>query len=244
MSKLIGVWTADFDKLTFLSQVWGVILVVSIFVGASMLLLMLIEEEGSIDTRFFTTFVISAPLFLGTGSLAVFIIEATLYILGIAAYGQYIKNSAFIDFNKYSHSENSVDMDFQTFKNLYDLNPKRFSYISYEGRWEYNVPWSKEEYDEIVKNPWRMNAFKKEVYISITGPKEFDKYYKWNKQRLKQEAKDEAIADRTKRHKANVENMQLILNQAQKDIDALKKQADEEIAMAADISKQVKERMG
>lgn len=244
MSKLIGVWTGDFDKLTFLSQVWGVILVVSIFVGASMLLIMLVEEEGSIDTRFFTTFAISAPLFLGTGSLAVFIIEATLYILGIAAYGQYIKTSAFIDFNKYSHSENSVDMDFQTFKNLYNLNPKRFRYISYEGRWEYNVPWSKEEYDEIVKNSWRMNAFKKEVYISITDPKEFDKYYKWNKQRLKQEAKDEAIADRTKRHKANVENMQLILNQAQKDIDALKKQADEEIAMAADISKQVKERIG
>ena len=46
------------------------------------------------------------------------------------------------------------------------------------------------------------------------------------------------------RHKNNVKSMQRILNQAQKDIDALKKQADEEIAMAADISKQVKERMG
>lgn len=244
MNKLIGVWVVDFDSLPTLLQVWGVILVLSIFAGASILLIMLIEEEGSADTRFFTTFFISVPLFFGTGSFAVFIIEATLYILGIAAYGWDIKTSAFIDFNKYSHSENSVDMDFQTFKNLYDLNPKRFNYMDYEGRWEYNVPWSKEEYDEIMGNPWRMDLFKKKVYISITDPKEFDKYYKWNKQRLKQEEEDEAIADRAKQHKANVENMQFILNQAQKDIDALKKQADEEIAIAADISKQVKERMG
>ena len=244
MNKLIGVWVVDFDSLPILLQIWGMILVLSIFVGAAVLLFMLIEEEGSTNTRFFTTFAISVPLFLGTGSLAVFTIEATLYIFGIAAYRQYINTSAFIDFNKYSHSENSVNMDFQTFKNLYDLNPKRFSYISYEGRWEYNVPWSKEEYDEIMGNPWRMDLFKKKVYISITDSKEFDKYYKWNKQRLKQKAKDDAIEADAKRHKSNVENMQLILNQAQKDIGALKKQADEEIAMAADISKQVKERMG
>lgn len=244
MNKLIGVWNYNLDSLPTLLQIWGVILVLSIFAGASILLIMLIEEEGSADTRFFTTFAISAPLFLGTGSFAVFIIEATLYILSLAAYGRYINTSAFIDFNKYSHSENSVDMDFQTFKNLYDLNPKRFNYISYEGRWEYNVPWSKEEYDEIMGNPWRMDLFKKKVYITITDPKEFAKYYKWNKQRLKQEEKDEAVADRAKRHRANVENMQLILNQAQMDIDALKKQADKEIATAADISKQVKERMG
>lgn len=241
MNKLIGVWVVDFDSLPILLQIWGVILVLSIFVGATVLLFMLIEEEGSTNTRFFTTFAISVPLFLGTGSLVVFIIEATLYILGIAAYRQYINTSAFIDFNKYSHSENSVDMDFQTFKNLYDLNPKRFNYMDYEGRWEYNVPW---KHDEIMGNPWQMDAFKKKVYISIKDPKEFAKYYKWNKQRLKQKAKDEAIADKAKRHKANVKNMQLILNQAQMDIDALKKQADKEIAMAADISKQVKERMG
>lgn len=242
MNKLIGVWNYDFDSLPILLQIWGVILVLSIFVGATMLLVMLIEEEGSTNTRFFATFVISVPLFLGTGSLAVFIIEATLYILGIAAYRQYIKTSAFIDFNKYSHSENSANMDFQTFKNLYDLNPKRFNFKY--GYWQYLIPKEEEISGRYLKFHYLNNMINDEIYITITDPKEFTKYYKWNKQRLKQKAEDEAIADRAKRHKSNVENMQLILNQAQMDIDALKKQADEEIAMAADISKQVKERMG
>lgn len=247
MDKLIGVWNYNLDSLPTLLQVWGEILVVSIFVGVFILFVMLVEEEGSADTRFFTTFFISAPLFLGTGSLAVFIIEAALYILGIAIYGWYIKTSAFIDFNKYSHSEDSVNMDFQTFKNLYDLNPDRFEYTC--GYWEYNIPWSEKE---KINNCCRvgnnfysiLSQHKNTLYITITDPKEFAKYYKWNKQRLKQKAKDDAIADKAKRHKANVKNMQIVLNQAQMDIDALKKQADEEIAMATDISNQVKERMG
>lgn len=247
MNKLIGVWNYDFDSLPILLQIWGVILFAGIFVGAFGLLVMLIEE-GSADTRFFTTFFISAPLFLGTGSLAVFIIEAALYILGIAIYGWYIKTSSFIDFNKYSHSEDSVNMDFQTFKNLYDLNPDRFEYISYEGRWEYNVPWSEKE---KINNCCRvgnnfysiLSQHKNTLYITITDHEEFAKYYKWNKQRLKQKAKDDAIEANAERYKNNVKNMQIVLNQAQVDIDALKKQADEEIAMAADISNQVKERI-
>ena len=130
-------------------------------------------------------------------------------------------------------------MDFQTFKNLYDLNPDRFNFKY--GHWEYLVPKDEEVSVRYSKFHYLNNMLNNEIYITITDPKEFAKYYKWNKQRLKQEAKDEAIADKAKRHKANVKNMQLILNYAQKDIDALKKQADEEIAIAADITKQVKE---
>lgn len=52
-----------------------------------------------------------------------------------------------------------------------------------------------------------------------------------------------AFKENAERHKNNVKSMQRILNHTQKDIDTLKKQADEEINMAADISKQIKERV-
>lgn len=244
MNKLIGVWNYDFDSLPILLQIWGLILALGFIIVLGFLLASILCKFLSAEQWFLIALIPSTCCILGSGNLTISGIVIMGYVIAFICYCSYLIWDSYIELNRHSYSSNAVNMDFQTFKNLYDLNPKRFSYISYEGRWEYNVPWSKEEYDEIMGNPWRMDLFKKKVYITITDPKEFAKYYKWNKQRLKQEEKDEAVADRAKRHRANVENMQLILNQAQMDIDALKKQADKEIATAADISKQVKERMG
>lgn len=240
MNKLIGVWNYDFDSLPILLQIWWLILALGFIIVLGFLLVSILYKFLRAKQWFLIALIPSTCCILGSGNLTISGIVIMGYVIAFICYCSYLILDSYIELNRHSYSSNAVNMDFQTFKNLYDLNPKRFSYISYEGRWKYNVPW---KHDEIIGNPCIMDAFKKEVYIIITGPKEFAKYYKWNKQRLKQKKKDEAVADRAKRHRANVENMQLILNQAQMDIDTLKKQADEEIAMAADISKQVKGRM-
>lgn len=231
MSKLIGVWHIDIELLTLPLKVYAGFLMAGFCLGLMILIIGAIIQEYNEKQIFLISLVPSICFLIGMANLAVFWVVITVYIVTIISYNFYWWLDAYKEFNRYAAGQNSTNMDFQTFKNLYDLNPDRFNYVSYGGCWEY-----------VYKNsehPW---LFEK-IYISITDHKEFAKYYKWNKQRLKQEAKDKAIADRAKRHRAYVKNMQLILNQAQMDIDVLKKQADEEIAMAADISKQVKERM-
>lgn len=232
MSKLIGVWHIDIELLTLPLKVYAGFLMAGFCLGLMILIIGAIIQEYNAKQLFLISLVPSICFLIGMANLAVFWVVITVYIVTIITANFYWGLGAYKEFNKHSDSKNSANMDFQTFKNLYDLNPDRFNYVPYGGCWEY-----------VYKNSEYSWLFEK-IYISITDPKEFAKYYKWNKQRLKQEAKDEAIADRAKRHKANVENMQLILNQAQMNIDALKKQADKEIAMASDISKQVKERVG
>lgn len=239
MNKVIGVWNYDFDSLPTLLQVWGLFLALGLIVVLGFLLISIWCQILSAKQWFLIALIPSACCIFGSGNLTISWIVIMGYVIAIICYSFYLIWDSYTELNRYSYSSNATNMDFQTFKNLYDLNPKRFEYTY--GHWEYSIPFSKEDYED----PWFSFNYKKNtMYILITDPKEFAKYYKWNKQRLKQKAKDKAIADRAKQHKANVKNMQLILNQAQMDIDALKKQADKEIATAADISKQVKERMG
>ncbi len=238
MDKFIGVWNYDFESIGFPLQFCGALLAIVFFIGLILLAVLVISEEFEPKELFVYSLPIPISLFLGTGSTGVIITEILVYVVIFVVYKLYRFVYIYDNLNSKDWESRSVNMDFQTFKNLYDLNPDRFEYTC--GHWEYRIPFSKEDYED----PWfRLNYDKNTMYILIADHKEFAKYYKWNKQRLKQKAKDDAIKENAERHKNNVKSMQRILNQAQKDIDTLKKQADEEINMAADISKQVKERI-
>lgn len=247
MDKLIGVWNYNPESLSGPLQAYGVILILILVFCVGVLFVSLLLDECSFRMAVHFSFGISIPILVGSGSVVVLVIEAIIYLASFVLYKMYYFGDAYEKLNLKQSWSNASNMDFQTFKNLYDLNLDRFGY-TYDGHWEYHIPWSKEE---KMNNCCRVgdnfyyitSQYKGTVYILITNPKEFVKYYKWNKQRLKQKAKDDAIKENAERYKNNVKSMQRILDQAQKDIDALKKQADEEINMAADISKQVKERI-
>lgn len=242
MNKLIGVWNYDYDSLPALLQIWWLILVLGFIIVFVFLLASILCQFLSAKNWFLIALIPSTCCILGSGNLTISGIVIMGYVIAFICYCSYLIWHSYTELNRHSYSSNAANMDFQTFKNLYDLNPNRFNFKY--GYWQYLIPKDEEVSVRYSRFYYLNDMLNDEIYITITDPKEFAKYYKWNEQRLKQKAKDDAIADRAKRHKANVENMQLILNQAQKDIDALKKQADEEIAIAADISKQVKERMG
>lgn len=239
MDKIIGVWNYDFESIGFPLQFYGALLAGVFVIGLILLAVFAISEEFEPKKLFVYSLPIPISLFLGTGSTGVIISGISVYVVIFVAYKLYRFVYIYNNLNSRGCESRSVDMDFQTFKNLYELNPDRFEYTC--GHWKYLIPFSKEDYGDSW---FRLNYDKNTMYILIADFKEFAKYYKWNKQRLKQKAKDDAIKENAERHKNNVKSMQRILNQAQKDIDTLKKQADEEIAMATDISNQVKERMG
>ncbi len=134
----------------------------------------------------------SACCILGVGNPIVTCIVIIGYVITTICYRTYLIWSSYNNLNSKSWGSRSVNMDFQTFKNLYDLNSNRFEYTC--RYWEYHIPWSEEEkmnkYCRVGNNFYSITSpYKDTMYILITNPKEFAKYYKWNKQRLKQKAK-------------------------------------------------------
>lgn len=134
------------------------------------------------------------------------------------------------EFNGYSCAHNSVKISFRTFKNLYTVSKKRFKFTQ---EWIIDLVFGQLFY-AVDKDD-----FKKDYHILIPNIIEFVKFYFWYENALKE-------CERKKKVKENIKEskiMEDILNQAQKDIDNLRKQSENEIKQAADTMEEVNERL-
>lgn len=134
------------------------------------------------------------------------------------------------EFNGYSRVHNSVKISFRTFKNLYTVSKKRFKFTS---EWIINSVFGQLFY-AVDKDD-----FKEEYRVLIPNVVEFVKFYFWYKNTLKECAKKKKIKQSIEESKI----MEDILNQAQKDIDNLRKQSENEIKQATDTMEEVNERL-
>ena len=134
------------------------------------------------------------------------------------------------EFNGYSRIHNSVKISFKTFKNLYTVSKKRFKFTQ---EWIINSVFGQLFY--VVDK----DDFKEEYHILIPNVVEFVKFYFWYKNALKKCAKKKKIKQGIEESKI----MEDILNQAQKDIDALRKRSEDEIKEATGMMKDVGERL-
>lgn len=134
------------------------------------------------------------------------------------------------EFNGYSRVHNSVKISFKTFKNLYTVSKKRFKFTQ---EWIINSVFGQLFY--VVDK----DDFKEEYHILIPNVVEFVKFYFWYKNTLKKCAKKKKIKQSIEESKI----MEDILNQAQKDIDNLRKQSENEIKQATDTMEEVNERL-
>lgn len=134
------------------------------------------------------------------------------------------------EFNAQSSMFDNVKVNFETFKNLYAVSKKRFKFSK---EWSINAVFGQLFYtvDE--------GDFGKQYRILILNVVEFVKFYFWYKNALKKCAKQKKVKESIKESKA----MEDILNQAQKDIDKLRKQSESEIKQAADTIKEVNKRL-
>lgn len=134
------------------------------------------------------------------------------------------------EFNAQSSIFNNAKVNFETFKNLYAVSKKRFKCSK---KWSIDAVFGQLFYtvDEGV--------FGKQYRVLIPNVVEFVKFYFWHKNALKDCAKKKKIKQGIKESKI----MEDILNQAQKDIDALRKHSEDEIKEAMDTIKDVGERL-
>lgn len=134
------------------------------------------------------------------------------------------------EFNAHSSIFDNVKLNFETFKNLYTVSKKKFKFSK---EWSIDAVFGQLFYtvDE--------GDFGKQYRILIPNVVDFVKFYFWYKNALKECAKRKKVKERIKENKA----MEDILNQAQKDIDALRKRSEDEIKEAMDTIKDVGERL-
>ena len=185
MNKLIGVWHIDTELLTLPLKVYAGFLMAGFCLGLMILIIGVIIQGYNAKQCFLSSLIPSCCFLIGMANLTVFWFVITVYIVVIIFTNFYWWLDAYEKFNIYAINPDTANMDFQTFKNLYDLNSDRFNY-TYGGYWEYRISYTEEDYKNL-----RLGYGDDEhtIYVTITNPKEFAKYYKWNKQRLKQKGK-------------------------------------------------------
>ena len=134
------------------------------------------------------------------------------------------------EFNAQSSIFDNVKVNFKTFKNLYAVSKKRFKFSK---EWSIDAVFGQLFYtvDE--------GDFGKQYRVLIPNVIDFVKFYFWYKNALKECARRKKVKESIKESKA----MEDILNQAQKDIDKLRKQSESEIKEATDTMKEVNERL-
>lgn len=218
MQKLSGGWNYEMQDLSGISILWRCTLIVGVALCLGLAIIFIVDKEYKLSFK--TVIVASMLLCLGMwpnislGISLIFIDIGFSVIYGIRCYKS--ANSYYKSF-----TEKFAVLDFKTIKSLYDLNPDRFRFNEDSTSCKYRVYG-----EEGIKF----------VYICISNPYEYLKYYIWRKKSQKTEYKFLA-------NKNNVEATQLILNQAQCDIEKLRKKAREELKEASSIMEQVQKNM-
>lgn len=217
MNKFIGVGLYEYKQLSTISHVWEVLILIAGMAAIIAFICFLCEGKR--------TFLISIGImvlgfiewtFIGLWATMAFCILAQ----GCRTFYWITDNYDY--FNKLANvlSDTVVSLDFATIKNLYNLNPKRFYFDGYR---------------ECVYTP------NHSLSIDVCIPKkiEYVKYTLWKYRLQKDEQKAEELKKKSEKNKCNAKASKIILDQAQLDIEALRKQAEAEINEAMSTIKKV-----
>lgn len=172
-----------------------------------------------------TMFVVSL-IGCGVIGVIVFAVICAFFIAIVSAIVYVCKKSEtkrrYAEFNNTVEDKNHsyvkvTSMDFGTFERLNIVSPERLTF-------------NKNLY-------YRLDNYM--VRITFPTLNDYHKYIKWCNDLEKEEKRQKQL----KQHKANIETMEMILEQAQKDIDNLRKQSENEIKQAISTMKEVNERL-
>ncbi len=216
MNKFIGMGLYD-GKLSTISCLWEILTLLAGMAAIIVFICFLCEGKR--------TFLISIGIMvLGFIEWTFIGLWATMAFC-IFAYGCrtfYWIADNYIYFNKLANvlSDTVVSLDFTTIKNLYNLNPKRFYFNGCR---------------ECIYLP------NNSLSIDVCIPKkiEYVKYALWKYRLQKDEQKTEELKKKSEKNKCNAKATKIILDQAQLDIEALRKQAEAELNEAMSTIKKV-----
>ncbi len=192
-----------------------------------------IEELIRHKTQIFQYMItMSAVSLIGGGVIGIIVFAIICVLFGaiVSAIVYVCKKSEMK--RKYAEFNNTVEdknhsyvkvtsMDFETFERLNIVSPERFCTIT---------TFNKNLY-------YRLDNYM--VRITFPTLNDYHKYIGWCNGLEKEEKRQK----QAEQHKANIETMEMILEQAQKDIDNLRKQSENEIKQATSTMKEVNERL-
>ena len=138
------------------------------------------------------------------------------------------------DINEKREREECTKMDFDKWYDIYCLNTKKWGLGCLP---HCRVDTTRQKFGEIIitSNYWNHNYCVKNIYVDFGFIGNL-KYSRWRHKYLKNKKTQET-------QEREVKNLKFILESAQEDIEILKKQSEEEINKAAEISKKVKENL-
>lgn len=133
------------------------------------------------------------------------------------------------DINEKREHEECTKMDFDKWYDIFCLNNEKWNLGS--------LPYCRLDTTRLIitSNYWNHNYCVKNIYVDFGFIGNL-KYSRWRHKYLKNK-KTQEIQER------EVKNLKFILESAQEDIEILKKQSEEEINKAAEVSKKVKENL-
>lgn len=234
MLKFIGLWGYKFEELCLFSRILGIsdifVLIFVLILGIIRLSAIddieeLIQHKTQIFQYMITIFAVSL---VGSGVIGIIIcaIICGLFSAVVYVYKKSETKRRYAEFNNTVEDKNHsyikvTSMDFGTFERLNIVSPERFCTIT---------TFNKNLY-------YRLDNYM--VRITFPTLNDYHKYIGWC-DGLEKEEKRQKQAEQ---HKANIETMEMILEQAQKDIDNLRKQSENEIKQATSTMKEVNERL-
>lgn len=144
----------------------------------------------------------------------------------------------YVHFNGYTQSSFSREttVDFKTIKNLYQVSKHRFQFPKY---YHNNFSWDRCLYELDSKT----NRVSPSIKLTLPNFFEFLKFYVWDYCENRDYVKHKERKQRAKDIESSKRNLEMVIAQAQADIDALKKEANAEIEQANEMMVGVKENM-
>lgn len=172
-----------------------------------------------------------------------FVARIIFYIISLIIWITFIYNinNVYIEFNKAPNSEwdssekeKLTEVNFQTIKDLYKLSPQRFSIPNY---YKDNLCFRNCSYTTDKKGKTEYSYLKegRTYYLTVHKRIDFIKFYIWAFKLSKEKYIIDTSKKNTAQFKQGQENLKTIINQAQIDIDKIRKESEKEIQKAQKI---------
>ena len=131
----------------------------------------------------------------------------------------------------------TTEVDLKTIKNLYQVSKGRFELPRY---YNYNLSYDCCFFNtDPGTNRWGVRK------VQLTFPNFFGylKFYAWDYMENRRYAKGKSVKQKAEKAERNKKNLEIVIAQAQADIDVLKERANAEIERANEMMAEVKENM-
>ena len=242
----IGFVFAGKETLTVPNFIWGCLWFLAFIAGVIFIIWAMVNDEY--DNKKFFADIVSAFLIMWVWESFAFYFSfgygAVFKVLGIFLSSACLIKILIRLHNRYDSINKPVGdhmkvavVDLKTIKNLYQVSKGRFDLPRY---YDYNLSY---DYCFFSTDPDTNRWGVRKVRLAFPNFFEYLKFYAWDYMENRRYAKGKDIRQKAEKAERNKKNLEIVIAQAQVDIDVLKARANAEIEQANEMMDEVKENM-